>query len=298
MSQWRLSNRVTLTLDVPRVMGIVNVTPDSFSDGGLHATPLAAASAAWRLVDQGAAILDVGGESTRPGAASVTEAEQIRRVVPVIRAIRALPGAAGEIPISIDTTQASVALAALDAGADAINDVSGGLDDPGMLALAATRDVGIILIHRGTTPARDEYSDRYRQAPIQGDVVEVVASALRHLAALARQAGVHPQGIILDPGLGFGKAVEQNLTLIRESQRLAALGYPILSAASRKSFVGRISLARESAPAERLPGTLASSLAHYLYGCRLFRVHDVAEHVQALRAAQALLPPPQPASKP
>jgi dihydropteroate synthase len=283
-------------------MGILNVTPDSFSDGGRYPNPATAAAAAWRMVDEGAAIIDIGGESTRPGALSINPAEQIRRVVPVIRAIRALPGAPGSIPITIDTTSAPVAAAALDAGADAINDVSGGTADPAMLPLAATRDVGIILMHRATVPRDDHYSDTYATTPPLAaasppaapnlDIVNVVAAALSALASRALAAGVKPPGIMLDPGLGFGKTVEQNLELIRETKRLAALGYPVLSAASRKSFVGRVSLARDSAPAERLPGTLAFSLAHLLYGCRVFRVHDVREHVQALRAAQSLLLPP------
>lgn len=284
-------------------MGILNVTPDSFSDGGSYPSPAAAAGAAWRMVDEGAAVIDVGGESTRPGAAGISEAEQIRRVAPVIRAIRAMPGAAGGVAITIDTTRAGVAAAALDAGADAINDVSGGTDDQTMLPLAAERDVGIILMHRVAVPREDRYSDAYGTTPpivatiapdpcgTPSKIAEVVAVALAKLARIALAAGVNPAGIMLDPGLGFGKTVEQNLELIRGTKRLAALGYPVLSAASRKSFVGRLSLGRDSAPAERLPGTLAFSLAHLLYGCRVFRVHDVREHVQALRAGWELLGP-------
>lgn len=281
------------------MIGILNVTPDSFSDGGRYPSPAAAAGAAWRMVDDGAAGIDVGGESTRPGASDISEAEQIRRVTPVIRAIRALPGAAGGVAITIDTTRAAVAAAALDAGADAINDVSGGTDDPAMLPLAARRDVGIVLMHRVVPPGLDRYSDAPPLAP-EGpsamggghvNIVEAVAGALDGLARRAVAAGVNPAGIMLDPGLGFGKTVEQNMELIRGTQRLATLGYPVLSAASRKSFVGRVSLGRDSAPAERLPGTLGFSLAHLLYGCRVFRVHDVREHVQALRAGWALLGP-------
>ncbi|MBI1190638.1 MAG: dihydropteroate synthase [Tepidisphaera sp.] len=300
MHAWRLSSRVSLPLDAPRVMGVLNVTPDSFFDGGRHASPAQAAAAAWRMVDEGAALLDIGGESTRPGATSVSEVEQIRRVVPVIRAIRALPApTARDIPITIDTTRAEVAQAALDAGADAINDVSGGTDDPAMLSFAASRDAGIILMHRVAPPRHDQYSDRYQTPPLHGDashIVDQVASALAALAARAISAGLKPANIMLDPGLGFGKTVEQNLALVRGTKRLAALGYPILSAASRKSFVGRVSLGRDSAPAERLPGSIAFSLAHLLYGCRVFRVHDVAEHARALAAAWRLLPDSPPES--
>lgn len=292
MHAWRLSSRVSLSLDAPRVMAILNVTPDSFFDGGQLTSPAQAAAAAWRLIDDGAALLDIGGESTRPGAASISESHQIARVVPVVRAIRALPApAARDIPITIDTTRAAVAAAALDAGADAINDVSAGADDPAMLDLAARRDVGIILMHRVAPPAQDQYSDRYPAPPLPGDdvqLVEHVGAALSLAAEKAVAAGVRHAGIMLDPGLGFGKTVEQNLALVRETKRLAALGYPILSAASRKSFVGRVSLGRDSLPAERLPGSIAFSLAHLMYGCRVFRVHDVAPHVQALAAAWQL----------
>ncbi|MFN7314960.1 MAG: dihydropteroate synthase [Phycisphaerae bacterium] len=285
---WRLSPQRTLDLSAPRIMAILNITPDSFADGGEHLHVDAALAHAQRCVDEGAAMLDIGGESTRPGAASVSEAQQIARVIPVVRAIRACTHAAARVPISIDTTRASVAAAALDAGADAINDVSAGSDDPAMLPLAAQCRCGIILMHRLLPPARDQFSDAYTAPPTYTDVVAEVLAYLRARVAAALDAGIARDCIMLDPGLGFGKSVTDNLRLIAGSKHLLADGLPLLSALSRKSFVGRVSLGRDSTPAERLEGTLALSVLHYQQGCRLFRVHDVAPHAAALAAAQAL----------
>jgi dihydropteroate synthase len=266
-------------------MGIVNVTPDSFSDGGRLATPESAAEFAARLALEGAAVLDVGGESTRPGSLRVDASEQIRRVVPAIRAIRArLPFVA----ISIDTTLAPVARAALDAGADSINDVSGATEDPSILALAAERRAGLVLMHRLRPPGEDSYSDRYPTPPSYTDVVLEVRDLLRRQSDRALHSGVARESIILDPGLGFGKSVEHNAQLIRRTPELLSLGFPILSGLSRKSFVGRLGLGRDSTPDERLPATLAASLEHQRRGARLFRVHDVAAHASAFRAAGAL----------
>lgn len=275
-------------LDRPRILAILNVTPDSFSDGGSFPTAMAAASAACRAIDEGADMLDLGGESTRPGAGRVGAREQLARILPALHAIR---GRLPDIPISIDTTLAEVASEALRAGADAINDVSAGLDDAKMLEVAADQRAGIVLMHRLKMPAEDSYSDRYVAAPRYGDVTADVASFLKVRADAALAAGVSHDSIVLDPGLGFGKTVDQNLALIRETSKLLLLGYPVLSAASRKSFVGRIALARDSVPSERLAGTLTVSIAHYLAGARLFRVHDVGAHVEALRAISALHPP-------
>lgn len=288
---WRVSARRVLSLDLPRVMAILNVTPDSFSDGGTLASVEQAVAAAELAVREGADVLDVGGESTRPGAARVSASQQIERVVPVVRAIRArLP----EACISVDTTLSAVASAALDAGADAINDVSAGLEDVEMLPLAAARGAGLVLMHRLKSPAEDSYSDQYEAKPNYQNVVEVVREFLRTRAAAARAAGIAAESIVLDPGLGFGKSVDQNLELIRATRRFFELGFPVLSAASRKSFVGRISLARDSQPSERLAGSVAISVAHYLAGARIFRVHDVRPHVEALRAISAVTPPNMP----
>lgn len=285
---WRVSARCTLSLDRPRVIAILNITPDSFSDGGVLATPDAAVAAAERAVADGADMVDIGGESTRPGASRVDAREQVARVVPAIRAIRArLPS----IPMSIDTTQGEVAKAALDEGADAINDVSAGLEDESVLRLAAARRAGLILMHRLKPPGEDSYSDRYAQAPRYDDVVADVSTFLTARASAAVAVGVARESIVLDPGLGFGKSVEQNVILIRDTPRLLTLGYPILSAASRKSFVGRLSFQRESSPSERLAGSLAVTVAHYLAGVRLFRVHDVGAQVEVLRAISALAGP-------
>jgi dihydropteroate synthase len=286
---WAFAPGRVLSLDRPRILAILNVTPDSFADGGQLPTPDSAADAAERAVADGADALDIGGESTRPGAAAVGEAEQIRRVVPAIRAIRARGVG---VPITVDTTKAPVAAAALDAGADAINDVSAGTDDPAMLPLAGQRRCGLILMHRLAPPRLDRYSDQYARASAPdypGGVVESVRRFLVDRAHAAAAAGVDPAGMLLDPGLGFGKTVEQNLELLSATPTLARLGFGIVSALSRKSFVGRVALARDSTPTERLPGTLGLSAMHLAAGARVFRVHDVAPHAQALAAAWAVL---------
>jgi len=263
-------------------MGILNATPDSFSDGGLHDTVGAAVAHARRMIDEGADTLDVGGESTRPGAAPVDEDEQIARVVPVIAAIR---GAGIDAPISVDTTRAAVARAALDAGADAVNDVSGLGDDNAMGPLIASRGCGVVLMHRLMAPQRDAYSDAYREAPVYSDVVEDVAAALRGAMERAVALGVDRSSIVLDPGLGFGKSVDDNLRLIDRTRELVALGRPVLSGLSRKSFVGRVGLGRDSDPGERDGASVGLSVVHLSRGARVFRVHAVGAHRGALDAA-------------
>jgi dihydropteroate synthase len=276
-------------LDRPRLLAILNVTPDSFSDAGAYVTPEDAARAAERFVSEGADAIDLGGESTRPGAAPVAEAVQIGRVMPVLQLIRRAMGDA--VPITVDTTLSAVARAALDAGADAINDVSAGTHDPMMLPLAAERGAGIILMHRLTTPARDSYSDRYAADPVyDGGVVAGVRGYLESRARAAVDAGIPCEQIVLDPGLGFGKSVSQNLELIERTQELVSLGFPILSGVSRKSFTARAAgLSAETLPRDRLHATLGLGILHLLRGVRLFRVHDVAAHAQALGAAWAAL---------
>lgn len=296
MQLWRISPTKTIDLSpeaAPKILGILNVTPDSFSDGGRFTALEAAVVQAERMLAEGAVGIDVGGESTRPGAVRVDAAEQVRRVVPVIQEVRRREGP-GPI-ITIDTTRAAVALAALDAGADAVNDVSGGEEDPAMLALIAERGCGVILMHRGTTPERDSYSTAYgktgeRPAPasVHDDIVAHVKERLAAMAERAVAAGIAWESIVLDPGLGFGKTVEQNLQLLRTTSELVALGRPVMSGLSRKSFTARAAgLPDDTPPAQRIDATVALSQGHRGAGARLFRVHDVKEHVAAFGVAAA-----------
>jgi dihydropteroate synthase len=287
---WRVGRLKVWALDQPRVLGIVNVTPDSFSDGGRWPEATAAAEHALRLLGEGADGVDVGGESTRPGARSVSEAEQIARVVPTIAALRARVGD-GPV-ITIDTTRSAVARAALDAGADGINDVSGGTDDEAMVALAAERGCGLVLMHRLAPPSDESYSDRYGQAgqrprPAYGDVVAEVGAWLAMRAEAAMRAGVAREAIALDPGLGFGKDVGQNLALIARGAELARQGFAVMSGASRKSFTARRQ--PPEPPEDRVWASLGLSVAHLSTGARVFRVHDVAAHRRGLDAAWAAL---------
>lgn len=267
-------------------MAILNVTPDSFSDGGRSLDPHDAVRHAAQMVAAGADVIDIGAESTRPGAARIAPAEQIRRAMPVMRAMRE---AGLSVPISIDTTHSMVAQAALDEGATIINDVSAGMEDPAILALAARRGSGLILMHRLRPPGADSFSDRYAQPPdysAEGGVARSVRGFLAARAGAALAAGVSPEAILLDPGLGFGKSVEQNLELASSMDEAVPDGYPVLSAASRKSFLGRV--AGVERPDQRIAASVAVTVAHYFAGLRVFRVHDVPEHAQALALAAAL----------
>lgn len=258
-------------------MGIVNVTPDSFSDGGRFLDPAAAVAHGVRLADEGARILDVGAESSRPGSDPVSEEEELRRLLPVVAGLRkALP----EIVLSVDTTKAAVASAALDAGADMVNDISGGTFDPAILSLCAGRGASVVLMHMRGRPKTMQDQVAYT------DVVAEVAAELHIRAQAAERAGLGPGHIVVDPGLGFSKGPEHNLALIAHLGALVSLGYPVLVGASRKSTIGVLT----GAPvAGRLPGTLALHTAALLNGASLFRVHDVKEHMQALTCAAALL---------
>ncbi len=295
MPEWRLANSRTIDAGTPVIMAILNCTPDSFYDGGRYDSISAAVQAVLSSHHSGAKIVDIGGESTRPGAAHVDAAEQIRRTVPVIEALRARRDF-DTLAISIDTTRAEVARAALDAGADAVNDVSGLADDRDqMLALLADCKAGYVLMHRLVRPEADRYSDRYDAPPGYKDVVADVRDFLLDNLAFLKAGGVDPARVILDPGLGFGKSVEQNLELIRRTTDFAGLGRPVLSGLSRKSFVGRVTFNRDSDPAERFEGTIALSVLHLLFGARLFRVHDVAACRGALQAAWPFVPSHPPA---
>jgi dihydropteroate synthase len=283
---WHLRTTL-LDCSRPQLVGILNVTPDSFAAVGREPDAALAALHAKTLVGEGAAMLDIGAESTRPGAASVPPEQQLRRLLPVLHALRE-DGLLSRCPVSIDTTSSLVAERALDLGAQCINDVSGGTADPGMLSVVAERACGYIIMHRVQPPARDAYSDRMPAPLLAGNAVDDVCDALLRLRDAALHAGVRASRIALDPGLGFGKTVEQNLALIAATPRLLALGHPIMSALSRKSFVGRVGLGRESTPEERLPPTLAFSLHHASLGASLLRVHDVGAHAAALRVQSEL----------
>lgn len=258
-------------------MGIVNATPDSFSDGGVHDSAAAAAAHGATCIAQGAAMIDVGGESTRPGAERVPADVQIARTVPVIEQLRE----AGAT-VSIDTTLASVARAALAAGAHAVNDVSAGAEDPAMFDTVARAGCGLVLMHRLVAPAEDRYSDRYDTPPQYADVAAEVRDWLAARAALAERAGVARACIALDPGLGFGKSVAQNFELVARLPTLAALKYPIVVGASRKSFIAAVTGGQP--PHERVAGSVGVAIAAALGGATILRVHDVAAHRQALLA--------------
>jgi dihydropteroate synthase len=289
--EWRFANGRSLPLDRARILAIVNATPDSFSDGGRYRDAAQAADEAMRMLDEGADMLDIGGESTRPGASPVPDDEQIRRVVPVIEAIRAARCVA---PISVDTTRSVVVRAAFDAGADAVNDQSAGGDDHEMLPLITGRGAGIVLMHRLRRSEADAYSHRYgsegeRAAPVYdagGGVVAEVLAFLNRRVGAAVEAGVARDSIVIDPGLGFGKTVEQNLALILAADRFVAQGLPVLCAASRKSFIGAIT--GVDAPSERLEGSIAVAVTMRLAGSALFRVHDIKAHRRALDMVDSL----------
>ena len=279
--QWQLRGRV-LEVDRPRILGIINVTPDSFSDGGNFFSPDAATEHGERLLEEGADILDIGGESTRPqNAQPVDAAEEMRRIVPVVAALRKRHG---DALLSVDTVKADVAQAALDAGADIVNDVSGFRLDVRMGEVCARAGAGVILMH-----SRGGVSDmaRYDHAVYGNDVTADVLAELDGSLAAADRAGVAMESIALDPGFGFGKRSEHSLTLLRELPRLVALGRPVVVGVSRKRFIGELS--RVAEPAQRVPGTMAANLVAMLRGARLFRVHDVAPARQALDVAWAIL---------
>ncbi|HEY8304883.1 MAG TPA: dihydropteroate synthase [Solirubrobacteraceae bacterium] len=257
-------------------MGVVNVTPDSFSDGGLFLDASAAVAHGVELAEQGAHILDIGGESTRPGARPVAVEEELRRIVPVVEA---LSRRVGEARISIDTSKAAVAQAAIAAGATLVNDVSALRADPEMAGVVSGGGVDCCLMHmlgKPRTMQRGVGGSSYK------DVVDDVKAFLEERLAFAVDAGVPERRIVLDPGIGFGKTVEHNLALLRRLDEIVALGRPVLIGTSRKSFLGGV-------PAERLPGTIATNVMAFERGASVFRVHDVAPVGAALAVAAATL---------
>ena len=265
-----------------QIMGVVNVTPDSFSDGGTFDDDAAAIRHARRLVEEGAAIVDVGGESTRPGAAPVSAAEELRRVVPVVEGIAALQL---EARISVDTMKLEVARAAVDAGASYVNDVTAFRHEPELAGLVAERGLECCLMHMLGEPRTMQQDPRY------DDVVSDVKAFLEERLAAAVAAGVPEERVQLDPGIGFGKTLEHNLELLRRLGEIAAIGRPIVLGTSRKSFIGRLT-GRDVAG--RVHGTVATCVLGYERGARVFRVHDVAAVHDGLAVAAATLPPDGP----
>lgn len=266
-----------LPLTAPLVMGILNVTPDSFSDGGAHPDPAAAIAHGLAMRASGAAIIDIGGESTRPGATPVPPNIEAARIIPIIRAL-----AEAGVVVSVDTRNAPTMAAALDAGAAIINDVSALRHDERSAKLLAERGGPVILMHMRGTPATMNCQAHY--ADLLTEVIDELAA--RRDAAIA--AGIAPAAIALDPGFGFAKIAHQNITLLRGLDRLCALGHPILVGVSRKRFIGDIAQVPE--PAARDPASLAAALFAARHGAAILRVHDVAGTVQALRVSQALEP--------
>jgi dihydropteroate synthase len=281
--QWSLGTR---TLELGKrtlIMGIVNVTPDSFSDGGLYLDSEKATTHALQLLDEGADIIDIGGESTRPGAkAAVSEEEELRRVLPVITALKQQrPNAV----ISVDTYKANVSRAAVAAGAEIVNDVSGLRWDPLMAKTIAEIKCGVVLMHMRGRP------EEWRTLAPPGDIVLLVKRELREWVEAAVLAGVRRERIALDPGFGFGKNFEQNYPLLARFQELQSLGFPLVAGTSRKSFLGR-TLAKDgkdAAVADRLYGNLAALTALILKGAHVLRTHDVKAAVEAARVADAIL---------
>jgi dihydropteroate synthase len=255
----------------PAVMGVVNVTPDSFSDGGVHLDPAAAAAAAARMVEEGAAIVDIGAESTRPGAEGVSTEEELRRLVPVLDRL------AGELPLSIDTSKAEVARAALERGAIFVNDVTALRADPELAGVVAGADAYLCLMHMQGEPRTMQREPRY------GDVAAEVAAFLEQRLAFAVAQGIPEERVCLDPGIGFGKTVEHNFELVRRLDVLLALGRPVLVGFSRKS-----SLRRLTGSDDLLGASLAAAVTAFERGATILRVHDVKPHVDALTVAAAV----------
>ncbi len=283
MFRLKLPSRTLVLGERTLVMGVLNVTPDSFSDGGKFFDVERAIEQAVAMERAGADLLDIGGESTRPGATGISAREELARVLPVLRGLR------GElkIPVSIDTQKSDVAEAALDAGAQIINDISGLKSDPRISKVAALHGVPLILMHMRGEPRT------MQEGGFARDVMKDVMRGLRKSVEAARKAGVAKTQIILDPGIGFGKSFAQNYEVLQKLPQLAKLGYPLLVGASRKGFLGA-TLARDGKPAppeERFWGTAATVTASILNGAHIVRVHDVAEMVQVARVADSLLDP-------
>lgn len=275
----RLPSRTLVLGERTLVMGILNITPDSFSDGGLFLDPGAAIARALAMEKSGADLIDLGGESTRPGSKGVRAEEELRRVLPVLDGLRGKL----KIPISIDTAKSQVAEAAAIAGAEILNDVTGLRADPRTAEVARRRKLPLILMHMRGEPRT------MQKAPFARDVVRDVVAGLRRAVAAARRAGVPKSQIVLDPGIGFGKSWPQNFELLERLPELAKLGFPLLLGTSRKSFIGKI--LGGAGKEERAWGTAATVAASILGGVHIIRVHDVAEMVEVARVADAVINP-------
>jgi dihydropteroate synthase len=276
---WKLKNRSLVYGERTLVMGVLNVTPDSFSDGGKFFSFDAAMAQAEQMIEEGADIVDVGGESTRPGSEFVSEQEELTRVLPVIERL----ASCGTVPVSIDTTKAAVARAALAAGAEIVNDISGLRFEPAIADEAAQANAGLLLMHSRGTP-KD-----MQQIPFAENIYDNVIEGLRLSVSIAEQHGVARESIAIDPGIGFGKSVEQNLELIAKLDQLAREfnDLPIVIGTSRKSFLGKL---LDGAPAdERLYGTIATVVASVMNGAHIVRVHDVKEVVAALKVVDQMM---------
>ncbi len=270
---WRTARRA-IDLSNPVLMGVLNITPDSFSDGGRFFEPELALRRLEEMKAEGADIIDIGGESTRPGSLPVAEDEELDRVLPVVEAAAAL-----DVPISIDTTKSAVARAALEAGAEIINDISGLRFDPELARLAADSGAGLVLMHMRGEPRTMQDEIHYE------DLIGEIRTELGESAEMALNSDCQPQQLVLDPGIGFGKTAEQNLVVIDELDRICDLGFPVLIGPSRKSFIGKtLGLGVE----DRLEATLAASVVALIRGARIFRVHDVLPARRALDMADLI----------
>jgi dihydropteroate synthase len=274
--RWQTS-RFEVDLSTPQVMGIVNVTPDSFSDGGRHASTRAALAHCEQLLREGAHMLDIGGESTRPGSPAVPVDEELARVLPVVQAAVRLG-----VPVSVDTYKPEVMRAVLDAGADIINDIWALRQGDALQAVAAHWSCGVCLMHMHRNPQTMQIQ------PKEGDVLPDVMAFLQQRAQALQSLGVSAGRIVLDPGIGFGKTVAQNFSLLAQQDRLLALGFPLLAGWSRKSSLGAVT--GHESPTDRVVASVAAALLAVERGARIVRVHDVRETVDALRVWQASLP--------
>jgi len=282
--RWRLPARTLVLGERTLLMGVLNVTPDSFSDGGLFLHADAAVAQAVAIERAGADILDVGGESTRPGSVGVSAETELGRVLPVIEKLRGKI----RIPISVDTSKSEVAEAAAAAGAEIVNDVTALGNDPRIAEVARRRKLALVLMHMRGKPST------MQKTPFARDVLRDVAAGLRHAVAVARRAGIAKSQIVLDPGIGFGKSYQQNCELLDRLPELARLGYPLLVGTSRKSFIGGVlakGKLRAGSEADRIWGTAATVTASILQGAHIVRVHDVAEMAQVARVSDAVASP-------